>query len=85
MGHAPREKVVRLPGKLLAIRQFLNLSQNQLIKYLNLEEKLTREDVSKFELGIREPSLPTLLKYARTMGISTDVLIDDEAEIHFSE
>jgi hypothetical protein len=32
-------------------------------------------------LGTREPSLPTLLKYARSVGISTDVLIDDEIDL----
>lgn len=85
MGHAPRERVSRLPHKLLSIRQHLGLSQNQMIRHLNLEDKSSREDVSKFERGIREPSLPTLLKYARAVGISTDVLIDDEAELPFSD
>lgn len=83
MGHAPREKVLRLPEKLLRIRQHLQLSQNGIIKYLNLEDKLTREDISKFERGVREPSLPTLLCYARAANVSTDVLIDDETELPF--
>jgi transcriptional regulator with XRE-family HTH domain len=83
MGHAPREKVCNLPKKLLLIREHLQLSQNELVRRLGLEDKLTREDVSKFERGIREPSLPTLLKYARLVHISTDILIDDKAEIFF--
>lgn len=83
MGHAPREKVIKLPEKLLQIRKHLQLSQNGIIKYLNLEEKLTREDISKFERGIREPSLPTLLRYARAVRISTDTLIDDEINLSF--
>lgn len=81
MGHAPREKVTKLPEKLLQIRKHLQLSQNGLIKYLELEEKLTREDISKFERGVREPSLPTLLCYARAVKISTDTLIDDEINL----
>ncbi|MGC2236181.1 MAG: helix-turn-helix transcriptional regulator [Pyrinomonadaceae bacterium] len=83
MGHAPREKVLRLPEKLLQIRQHLQLSQNGIIRHLNLEDKLTREDISKFERAIREPSLPTLLRYARAIGTSTDVLIDDKIDLPF--
>ena len=81
MGQAPRERPERLAEKLLQIRNNLGLSQNGMVKYLNLEEKLTREDLSKFELGTREPSLPTLLKYARAINVSTDVLIDDEMDL----
>lgn len=81
MGHAPREKVIKLPEKLLRIRNYLQLSQNGMIKCLNLERKLTREDISKFERGVREPSLPTLLRYARAVNVSTDILIDDEVEL----
>ena len=68
---------------LIQIREHLELSQNELVKHLNLEEKLTREDVSKFERGVREPSLPVLLSYARSVNISTDILIDDEAKLLF--
>ena len=48
---------------------------------LGLDEKLFRSSVSGYELGTREPSLPILLKYARCVGISTDVLIDDELDL----
>ena len=81
MGHAPREKALRLPEKLLQIREHLGLSQNGIIKHLNLEEKLTREDISKFERGVREPSLRTILIFARAINVSTDLLIDDEANL----
>ena len=83
MGYA-REKVAHLPQKLLCIREYLKLSQNELVRKLGLEDKLTREDISKFERGVREPSLKVILRYARSVGISTDVLIDDEAELPFS-
>lgn len=81
MGHAPRERVARLPEKLLKIREHLGLSQNGIIKHLNLEDKLTREDISKFERGIREPSLRTILTFAKAIGVSTDLLIDDDADL----
>ena len=80
MGHL-REKPARLATKLLQVRERLNLSQNELIKHLHLEDKILREDISKFERGVREPTLTTLLSYARAAGISTDVLIDDELDL----
>lgn len=81
MGRAPREKPVRLAEKLAHIRKALNLSQDNMIKQLGLENHLTREEVSKYERGLRVPSLPTLLKYARMAGIIVDDLIDDEVDL----
>lgn len=83
MGRYHRQKPENLANKLLQIREKLGLSQNELIRHLGLEDELTQSRISGYELGTREPSLPTLLKYARAIGISTDVLIDDAAEIQF--
>jgi transcriptional regulator with XRE-family HTH domain len=81
MGRNPSEKPERLAEKLFQIRSSLNLSQAEMIRKLCLENKLTREDVSKFERGLRLPSLLTLLRYARAANTSVDVLIDDELEL----
>ena len=81
MGRYHRQKPARLAEKLLQIRVDLGLSQNELIKYLGLDDGLTQSRISGYELGTREPSLPTLLKYARAVAISTDVLIDDEIDL----
>jgi transcriptional regulator with XRE-family HTH domain len=83
MGRYRRQKPKRLAEKLLQIRERLDLSQNELIKHLGLEDELTQSRISGYELGTREPSLPTLLKYARSFGVSTDILIDDKAELPF--
>lgn len=80
MGHA-REQTARLAEKLKQIRMSLSLSQDGIIRLLRLEEKLTREDISKFERGVREPPLYVILKYARAVEISTDILIDDEIDL----
>ena len=45
------------------------LSQNGMIRRLGLEEELTQSRVSGYELGTREPSLLTLLRYAKTAGV----------------
>jgi transcriptional regulator with XRE-family HTH domain len=81
MGRAAREKPKRLAEKLLQIRLALDLSQDGMVVRLGLDEKLFRSSVSGYELGTREPSLPILLKYARLVGISTDVLIDDKLDL----
>lgn len=71
----------RLGEKLLQIRLALGLSQDGMLERLGLAEKYFRSRISAYELGDREPHLPTLLLYARSVGISTDVLIDDEMEL----
>lgn len=80
MGHA-REQTDHLSAKIKRIRTGLNLSQDGIIKFLGAEDKLTREDISKFERGVREPPLSIILKYARAVGISTDILIDDKLQL----
>lgn len=81
MGSASRKKPERLAEKLLQIRVNLKLSQNEMLNRLKLEDVLTRIDISKYERGVREPSLITLLEYARTVNVSTDILIDDKADL----
>jgi len=81
MGRASRLRPVRLAEKLLHIRSALDLSQNEMVSRLGFTETLFREDISAFERGVREPPLPLLLAYARAVGISTDVLIDDEMDL----
>jgi transcriptional regulator with XRE-family HTH domain len=79
MGEKARPKPKRLAEKLLQIRVGLGLSQNQLIRQLGVE--LTQNRISDYELGIGEPSLPVILRYARLVGLSTDYLIDDELDL----
>jgi transcriptional regulator with XRE-family HTH domain len=82
MGKASRPKPKRLAEKLLSIRLALKLSQNELIKRLDFKElDLVQGTISTYELGKREPSLPLLLKYARLVKISVDVLIDDKLDL----
>jgi transcriptional regulator with XRE-family HTH domain len=81
MGIAARFKSTRLADKLTRIRIALGLSQNEMISRLGFSEDLIREEISAFELGKRQPPLQVLLQYARCVGISTDVLIDDELDL----
>lgn len=81
MGQGSRRTPTRLAEKLTRIRFALELSQNELIKRLGLEDELTQARISAYERGVREPPLLVLLSYARVAGVYVDVLIDDDLEL----
>jgi transcriptional regulator with XRE-family HTH domain len=81
MGASRRPQTKRLAEKLLKIRLSLDVSQDGMLARLGLADEHVRSRISAYERGTREPALPVLLKYARCVGISTDVLIDDEMEL----
>jgi transcriptional regulator with XRE-family HTH domain len=83
MGKVPRPKPARLADKLLQVRLALGLSQNGMLKQLDLDEGSFRSSISGYELGTREPPLPILLSYARVAGVYVDVLIDDELDLPY--
>jgi len=81
MGTKARPRLKRLPEKLRQIRDALGLSQTELLHRLGVEDLITYHQISRFESGTREPPYIVLLRYARVVGISTDVLIDDELDL----
>ena len=81
MGSAGRIKPDLLGKKLLAIRIKLDMSQIQLAEKLsNKRIQLRKSDISRYESGLREPSLLTLLQYARLANVTMEMLVDDEIE-----
>jgi transcriptional regulator with XRE-family HTH domain len=81
MGTKPRLKPERLADKLRQIRLALGLSQSELWRHLGLEDLIVFKQISTYELGKREPPLPILLRYARAVNVSVEVLIDDELDL----
>jgi transcriptional regulator with XRE-family HTH domain len=81
MGQGSRRTPTRLAEKLTQIRFALELSQNELIKRLGLEDDLTQARISAYERSVREPPLPVLISYARAAGVYVDVLIDDKLDL----
>lgn len=82
MGSRRRPQPLRLPAKLLRIRQSLDLSQEQMARRLETERSpVYPTHISEFERGLREPSLLVLLQYARLVRVSTDTLIDDDLDL----
>src|SRR5215213_2619090 len=81
MGKYPRRKQRHLPHKLRQIRESLGLSQSEILWRMGLDEELTRNIISNYEAGHREPPLYVLLQYARLAGLCLDVLVDDDLEV----
>jgi len=81
VGIRSRLKPTYLAEKLLRIRDALDLSQNQMLERIGMEDKLTRQNISAYDRGEIEPPLPVLLRYAEEAGVCTDVLIDDRKRL----
>ena len=82
MGRSRRPHPKHLGSKLRQIRERLGFTQEQMAERLKDTKSSTRPGhISEFERGLREPTLPVLLLYARTAGVYVDVLIDDELEL----
>ncbi len=80
MGRGARTRPVRLPGKILQIRLALGDTQEGMARRMGFPE-ITREYVSGFERGTREPPLPVLLRIADLAGVYVDALIDDRVNL----
>ncbi len=80
MGY-PRPKPRWLSEKLRMIRTALGLSQQEMLKHLGLEEAMHYSRISEYEKGSREPSLLTLLKYARVARVHMEDIVDDELDL----
>lgn len=81
MGAKARQKPKRLAEKLARIRLGLGLSQNDLIRLFGAGETLTQNKISSYELGTGEPSLITLLLYARAANVSMEAIVDDDLDL----
>lgn len=82
MGTSRRPQPARLASKLRQIRTSLGLTQEQLVDLLTTRKApVYPGHVSEFEMGKREPSLLTLLAYARAARVSMDQLVDDKLDL----
>jgi transcriptional regulator with XRE-family HTH domain len=81
MGTNARPKPDRLAEKLREIRLALGLSQSEMLYRLGVEDVIVYNEISKYELGLREPPLQILLRYARIAGIHLEDIVDDELDL----
>ena len=77
----PRPRPLRLAGKLRQIREALELSQTQMLARMGLEETMHYGRISEYEQGKREPTLMTLLAYARAASVHLEDIVDDDLDL----
>lgn len=65
-----------LAEKIITLRKRMNWSQEELAEKLNI----SRQSVSKWEVGATIPDLDKILKMSELFGVSTDYLLKDEIE-----
>jgi transcriptional regulator with XRE-family HTH domain len=80
MGHA-RPRPNRLAEKLRQIRLSLGLSQTEMHRLLRAEEEIPYTRISDYELNKNEPSLMTVLAYARVARVRMEEIVDDELDL----
>jgi transcriptional regulator with XRE-family HTH domain len=81
MGTNPRVRPKRLAEKLRYIRASLDLTQEELLRRLDIEGLATQSKISEFESGKRDPSLLILLQYSRLAGVHMEDLVDDQTDL----
>ena len=52
-----------------------------MIRKMEFADELTQAEISMYERGIRVPSLPVLLEYARAANLYLEVLVDDSLDL----
>jgi transcriptional regulator with XRE-family HTH domain len=77
----PRPRPERLAAKLREIREKLELSQTQMLVRLGLEDSMHYGRISQYENDEREPTLMTLLAYARVAAVHLEDIVDDEFDL----
>jgi transcriptional regulator with XRE-family HTH domain len=75
------KKPLRINEKLAQIRTLLGLTEDEMLRHLDLEEEFSSEDILNYELGQREPPLYVLLSYGRSVGVCLDVLVDEKMDL----
>ncbi|HKQ04145.1 MAG TPA: helix-turn-helix transcriptional regulator [Blastocatellia bacterium] len=84
MGRGKRLQPKNMGLKLKQIRDRLGYSQEQMADRLQQavpEASIYPGHISQYEGGSREPFLVVLLAYAKIIGVSMDVLVDDEIDL----
>lgn len=82
MGSKQLVKPERIGEKVREIRRKLGITQEQMFELLTRHgAKIHVGYIARYEINERIPTLLVTLAYARAVGISTDVLIDDELDL----
>jgi len=72
-----RESPKKLGAKMLQIRLLLDMTQEEVAKNL----KTDSGSISRYERGLRDPSLLEVLAFSRMSGVGMEVLVDDKLSL----
>jgi transcriptional regulator with XRE-family HTH domain len=81
MGKGKRTRPKFLGKKLRTIREKLDLSQNGMLRHLDLDDEFTQAELSAYERGVREPPLHVILRYSHAARVWVNALIDDGLDL----
>jgi transcriptional regulator with XRE-family HTH domain len=81
MGRRARYIPERLPEKLIQIRKALGLTQQEMLKRLDLPEEILQTSISQYERGKIEPPIFVLLRYADLANVWLEVLLRDQLNL----
>lgn len=77
MARYRRKAPKKLAGKLREVRLRLGMTQEEVARYLGTDSGA----ISRYERGLRDPSLLEILAFSRMSGVGIDVLIDDKMSL----
>jgi len=77
MARYKRKAPKKLAGKLREIRLRLEMTQQEVADRIGTDVS----SISRFERGIREPSLLEILEYSYLSGVAVEILIDDKRSL----
>jgi transcriptional regulator with XRE-family HTH domain len=74
MARYRRESPKKLGSKMREVRLRLDMTQEEVAKYLRTDSGA----ISRYERGLREPSLLEVLAFSKMSGVGMEVLVDDK-------
>jgi transcriptional regulator with XRE-family HTH domain len=77
MARYRRKSPKHLGSKMREIRLRLDMTQEEVAKQIGTDSGA----ISRFERGLREPSLLELLAFSRMSGVGMEVLVDDKISL----
>ena len=77
MARYRRKSPKKLGEKMREVRLRLGMTQEEVAKHLGTDSGA----ISRFERGLRDPSLLEILAFSRMCGIGVEVLIDDKMSL----
>ena len=77
MARYRRKSPKKLAAKMRELRLHLGMTQEEVAKHLGTDSGA----VSRYERGLRDPSLLEVLAFSRITGVAMEVLVDDALKI----